>query len=374
MIALTRPFAFRRFVSLASIFVAMICARCGAAFAGARAQEPTIVSIRFQDVPAAEAYAALAKQAGVTIRYGWGPPAGNHRVTATLIHEPFWSAIARIGKTAGMHPTYVRREPAREVWLSPQRVMSTHKPVGTSVDGLFIGTLYDNVDQLLVRAQVDVTRKHTSVLSIGVRAEPKIKPMMLHSIKIDELVDDTGRPLDAEVLYKALIFHDGFVTPYIRLPERPWPRSVGRIRLSGKVLASSKSELAELTDLTLDTPPGVSTAGFRIEAQTRQGARGRKITLCLTRDVEVTPDWLRPSSRLGLLEPIVLDPDGRKFLLHTIDRDWFGRMCRFQLEAEAPNVNKGEKPFGPPHRLLMEVPTEVFEYDVKFEFSDVKLF
>jgi len=94
----------------------------------------------------------------------------------------------------------------------------------------------------------------------------------------------------------------------------------------------------------------------------------------MSREINVSPEWLRPSSRLALLEPIVLDPDNRKYILHTYDRDWFGRMCRFRLEAEAPSVQKGDKPYGPPHRLVMEVPTEVVEYDVRFEFSDVNLF
>jgi hypothetical protein len=370
MVAPTRYFPIRLTLALACL----LTTTNPDASAASRGEDPTIVSMRFRDVAAKDAYAALGAQAGVTIRYSWGAPPEDKRVTATLVHEPFWTAMAKIGKAANMQMTYVRREPGREVWLSPHHVMSHNKPVGTSIDGLFIGTLYDNVSQALLRAPVDPTRKHASDLTITLRAEPKIKAMMWHSLEIDDFVDETGRPLVHRVLSKNPGFHDGSATTILRMNERSWPRRIGRMRVRGKVLASLRSELAELKDLTLDSPPGVSAAGFRIGATTAAGERGRLITLNMTRERHVSPDWLRPSSRLGLLEPIVLDPAGRKYILHAYDRDWFGRMCRFEFEAVAPKPRPGEKPYGPPHRLVMEVPTEVVEYDVQLEFSDVNLF
>jgi hypothetical protein len=366
-----RPFRFIGFV----LFVASLIAGMPRAAHGYdRPEDPTRVSIRFDNVSAKDAFAALAQKAGLSIRYTWGPPLESERITATIVQEPFWSAMARVQKIAHMETTNARREPNREVVLTPHRVMGRNNPVATAVDGLFIATLKDDLGEELFRLKSGPTSKHATQLSISLQAEPKIKPLLWHTIKVEELVDDTGRPLESAALYKAVAFQDGSGTIVFKLKERPWPRKIGRMRVTGKILAAAHTELAEVKDLMSPSPPPLSVGGFRIETATRQGSMGRLITMNMTREFNLTPDWLRPSSRLTLLDPIVIDREGRKFVLHTHDRDWFGRTVRFQLEAAPQKVQKFEKPYGDPYRLLMEIPTDVYEYNVKLEFSDVGLF
>src|SRR5215218_1983750 len=74
-------------------------------------EQPTPVTLHLRDIPAAEAYAQLAKQSKVRIDYSWRPPDAKRRVTLTLVHEPFWQAMARVGKAGGMEIDGLRRRP-----------------------------------------------------------------------------------------------------------------------------------------------------------------------------------------------------------------------------------------------------------------------
>lgn len=362
------------FFGVALLVVLLIAGMPRAALGIDREEDPTRVSIRFDNVSAKDAFAALAKKAGASIRYSWGPPLESERITATIVQEPFWAAMARVQKIAHMETTNARREPKREIVLTPHRVMGRHNPVATAVDGLFIATLQDDLGEELFRLKSGPTTRHATRLSICLQAEPKIKPLLWHTLKMEELVDDTGRSLENSAVYRAVPFQDGTGIIVYKLKERPWPRKIGRMRVTGKILASANTEIAEVKDLMNPSPTPFSAGGFRIETTTRPGSLGRLITMNMTREFNLTPDWLHPASRLTLLDPIVLDRDGRKLLLYTHDRDWFGRTVRFQLEAAPQKVQKFDKPYGDPYRLLMEIPTDVHEYDVKLEFTDVALF
>src|SRR5688500_10096183 len=75
------------------------------------AAEPSLVSLRLRDVPAKDAYLEIAKVSGVRVNSVSSWPGPDKRVSLTLVREPFWEAMARIGAASDMHVRYVRRAP-----------------------------------------------------------------------------------------------------------------------------------------------------------------------------------------------------------------------------------------------------------------------
>lgn len=342
----------------------------------AAAAEPSLVSLRVRDLPVKDAYLEVAKASGVRVESASGWPGPDRRVSLSLMREPFWEAMARIGDASGMHVQYVRRAPEQQVLLTSVKNFGDYQPVARCADGLFLATLLDHVPLADRKRPVDPTRKFASFLSISLLPEPKLRPLLWHSINVEEFVDETGRSIVPGKYPRWTPFprNDGFLP--LNLPERPWPRKIGGLRITSKVLAAAGTETAVVTDLMNGTSPTVTAAGFTIQTTSRDLAGGRRlITMNLTRIGNSTPDWLRPQQRLDLLEPIVLDRDGRVVNFFVRDRDWFGKACRVEVETIPSTRNaRSSRAAGAPHKLLMEIPTDVVEYDVRLEFKDVTLF
>jgi hypothetical protein len=94
--------------------------------------------------------------------------------------------------------------------------------------------------------------------------------------------------------------------------------------------------------------------------------------LNMTRLGAAGPDWLRLAGRVGLLEPVILDENGRRVSSMRTDIDPFGKSCRVFVRTFNPSP-KDPRPVGDPHTLLLEIPTEVEEYDVELQFGDMTL-
>ena len=363
-------------VILVTIAVAVAMVRTARAGSPSQApSEPSLVSLRLRDIPAKEAYAEVAKAAGVRISYSSAWPSDKLRVSLNLVHEPFWQAMAQIGNTSGMHVQHVRRAPQQEVVLIPSNNMKDHRPVARSADGLFFATLIDHARDSERAKPVNPTNRFASFLTVTLVPEPKVRPLLWHSIKVEELVDDTGRAIEPKQYPRTATLLRGQGVLPLHLPERPWPRRIGRMRVTGKVLAATNAEVAEITDLMSATSPTASAAGFRIETTSRDMEDGRRmIRMQLTRTGNA-PEWMRPVARLDLLEPVVMDKQGRYPSFFVLDRDWFGRTCRFDVVVSPPQgKTRSSRQAGPPDRLIMEIPTDVTEYDVRLEFKDVTLY
>lgn len=362
-----------------AIAVAIAMVRTASAAVGSGvAALPSTVSVRGRDMSAKDAYERVAKEAGIRITWYSAPPADDRRVSLNLVHEPFWEAIAQITRTSGMDVNRVRRLPQQEVVLISTAYTGGHKPSAFSADGLFLGTLYDSVSDDDRKKPFDASRKFPSALRIYLLSEPKVRGLLWHTVKIESLIDDTGRGIQpARPFSHAIPFAHGSAMLAVDLPERPWPRKLGRMVITGKVLAAGNSETAVITDLASDNSPPVDAGGFHIETSSRNLSDGtRLITMNLTRQGNTAPAWLRPSSRIDLLEPTVFDKQGRVENTYVRDNDWFGKAFRMETVVTPP-MSKQRNPNsdpGPAHKLMLELPTDVVEYDVRLEFKDVTLF
>jgi hypothetical protein len=335
---------------------------------------PVPVTLRLRDVPAREAYAALAKQTDFRIGYTWGPPPDDRRVTLNLVHEPFWEALVRINKSVGMEIAWVRRSPRWEIALVPGKYQRSQHAVGSVADGVFVATLSDRTSDKDFRAPVDPTKSVATRLEIKLWAEPKVRGMYWHSIKIEEFVDETGRPIERKAVPRSIPFKDGLGYMIIDLRERPWPRRIGKLLLTSKVVTAVKSDVAEITDLQLDESPAIEAGGFRIETRSAEFPKGRHITLNLTPLGVDLPDWMRLHGSNYLFEPIGVDSAGRRLGMFVYGRTALGQNRRLQMQVTTPDRRPNEIVYGQPEKLYMDLPTELADYDVKLEFTDVKLY
>src|SRR5687768_2689494 len=91
------------------------------------------------------------------------------------------------------------------------------------------------------------------------------------------------------------------------------------------------------------------------------------------------PGVAPPAGRLRLLQPVLVDREGRVVPASVQNVNWSGRTGSLMLETTpSPPAPAAGQPapvaaFGAPERLLMEIPTEVAEFDVRLEFEDVPL-
>jgi hypothetical protein len=76
-----------------------------------------------------------------------------------------------------------------------------------------------------------------------------------------------------------------------------------------------------------------------------------------------------------VLDPVVLDEEGRRVNAPPAEFRATGRSCHILLKLglPAPSFGAVTKPPGEPHRLLLDIPTDVTDYDVRLHFSDLTL-
>jgi hypothetical protein len=349
-----------------------------AALAGTRAQSQGVTSLRVQNATPAEAYAALGGQTRVAFDFdpSWPPPA-DVRLSARVIQEPFWVALAAINGPAGMHVDHVQRQPAPCVRIVPTRDQPGRRSYVSCVDGPFLGEL-TSLPRSAEAGQGLKPGATAPQLFLRLYAEPAMRALLCYGIQVDELIDDSGRALEHRGFgHSPLPFERGAAGVLFRLSPRPDPLRIARMKLSATVLAAVRSEVAEVEGLSAGNPRPADVAGFRVETSGVPGQAGRPplLKINLTRTAANGPDWLKPASRLRLLEPVVLDAAGRRVPARMQALNWSGRSGSILLDVDPPPAAApGQAPaFGAPHRLLMEIPTDVAEYDVRLEFNEVPL-
>jgi hypothetical protein len=327
-----------------------------------------LVSLNARDVPVADAYAMLAKAAGVRLRLKRGVT-DDRRISFSIISEPFWVALERVNQKAGMHVGKVVQDDGPEVTLLPASITSDMRTITSAVDGPFLGALTERAvargNDKSPAAAVD------HLMWLEVQPDPRLKAMMFKDFKIDELIDESGRAISAGASTKAFAFQDGRVSLGIRM-QNP-PRLIGRMKLSGQAMVATRWDTIEVNNLGSDEPSTTSAPGFRIVSRARPRGNVRHVTLELTRTGQSGPLWLKEPTRIVLLKPVIFDRRNRPLQTNLYDTDWFGKMFRIELDAASPSYEPTAPKPSDADRLRLELPTDVKFYDLHWEFTNVTL-
>ena len=376
----------RRVVRIALVTAALACGfeAHRVALAAPSNQAATVVSLNLRGVPASKAYAELAREAGMAFAFKPEPVWGQRDeplVTARLIQEPFWAAIDQLNRQSGLVVHHIARQPAPVVTLYRPQKPGNFGELQTYATGAFYSTLLDHTVFSRPPRSQQPRRGHRR-LAVRLDAEPKLRPLFWHSMQVEELIDGNGRHIPHLVLLnhsapRMVPFYGGPASISLRV-EGPTdgPLRISRFNVTGKVMASRRPDVAEVTGLNSSSPRPGYAGGFRVEAENVTTAQGRLLRVSLTRaSGDDGPDWLRPATRMYVLDPVVLDNKNRRVNASPVDFRVAGRSCHMLLKVTPPNSPAGtaKDRAGEPHRLLLDIPSDVTDYDVRLHFTDVTM-
>ncbi len=170
--------------------------------AAAKALSPTIVSAKFENLPALKAFAELAKLSGYTIEPygGGGNPTKYANVTATITNQPFWAAMREVCTRGNVSLYYYSDDEPGKILLMPSNYGQQHMmKAATSIQGPYMSvvTSINRVNTVNMGTPSETDRKVD--LQIHTFAEPKARPIQYsYQPTIDEAVDDNGNSMVPE--------------------------------------------------------------------------------------------------------------------------------------------------------------------------------
>jgi hypothetical protein len=339
--------------------------------------QPTLVTLKLNDITPQQAFEELAKTSGIELiaqpRF-WQKDAPN--VSLDLDKQPFWLALKDLCSKTGVSLKYETSSPKPRILLSRDNPAWTRYPSVAS--GPFLVSLIglQRTSTVDMRKPDDVQR--TTIVRISVFCEPKIR-LLRGSLyaKIDQAEDDKGHsllPKEKEPADQPM----NFVTSwsYTLEGKLEYPNEAGSkipiLKASANFLAQTASETIELP---IDEP-----RAFKDVSRT---VAGRKLTFRELRrtdqEWEAVVTFARDSLPQDQWENAVFP--GHTLTLadaqnQSITAKGFGLGGKAN---EATFVFKFEKdgPRGPrvgkPTKLTWEIPTQTQPLPLTFEFRDVKL-
>ena len=341
---------------------------------------PTRITLHLDETPAPEAFAALARQLHQEIILDppelWkGKP--SPRITINADSVSFWEVMRQISRQAGVEPDFSDNGRFKLI---------------EAVDGKWATTPAVSVGPLLVQAvrivqtrTVEFARPQspevTCALSLNVLSEPKMRIIAEGcSINIESAVDEKNQSLLSE---------DAEDPPFSPIGDntRVWETEVDLLRpaKSGLKIARLKGTIhllipAKIETLNVPTILNVSdleqtVCGRRLTLHSAQKVKGGyEVQVSLFRNGLNDAKWKQWKNPREMVR--LVDSNGLQIYFSgvtaTVDEE---QQCSLTLHFENPNnmPNGGEGPVGPPVSLVWEVPAELRELQVPFEFRDLPL-
>ena len=166
----------------------------------AKSLSATLVSARFENTPALEAFAELTKKTGYAIQpyeMGSGNQTKYGRVTANIVDQPFWFAVREICTRANVSLYYYGDSEPDTIQLMPSNYGQQHATkAAASIQGPYMTVInhlqrVNNVDM----AEPEKVDRRVN-FQIHTFAEPKARPTQYaYQPVIDEAVDENGNSM-----------------------------------------------------------------------------------------------------------------------------------------------------------------------------------
>lgn len=340
------------------------------------ATRASLVTLRGDKMPLAEALAEIAKQTGNPItdhRATFGQQQDARRVSVEFDKTPYWRALDNVLDQAGL--TLYGFAGERGAFVVKGASGAGQRSAKACYAGMF------RLDPLRFEAQRDLRNEKLGALRLVMEVswEPRLQPFaILQPLADVSAVGDAGQaivPLSQRAQPETLI-REGFSTTELEIPFELPGRGTEKISvLKGKLVALVPGPL---TDFRFDTLP-LAAAGARPKAiEQRQG--GTIVTLDEVRknndvwEARLRVRFEAPSTALESHRGWILEnqaafedadgnriePGGLEQTLHT--KDEIGINYLFDL------------PDGPQHvSFVYRTPLVVLELPVEYEFRDLDL-
>jgi hypothetical protein len=166
----------------------------------AKALSATLVSARFENTPALDAFAELTKKTGYAIQpyeMGGGNQTKYGRVTVNIVNQPFWFAVREICTRANVSLYYYGDSEPDTIQLMPSNYGQQHAmKAAVSIQGPYMTVInhLQRVNNVNMAEPEKVDRRVN--FQINTFAEPKARPTQYaYQPVIDEAVDENGNSM-----------------------------------------------------------------------------------------------------------------------------------------------------------------------------------
>jgi hypothetical protein len=362
--------------------------RAGAAEALGRiaATAPTLVTLNMKDVPADQAFAALAQEAVVPMHIHHVPGrlnvpdallrAQQTRITVAADRQPFFAVLRDLCAATDIRP---------QRWKDENGYLFLHGGGGawsksfTTVQGAFA------VHASMIKRDVYAPLGNggrggeaETALRLDAMAEPRIPLLYVKDLKVTACVDDAGRALLALPVRKPEESGPSENVWGLWVRVTPTPESRRIVRMSGSVtfVVASCGEAIEVQDVLQANKPERHAGGVRIalrSCQLKYKNEHAAVSVLIYRDGRDDDDWEELSKRVRLFPPRLLDREGVKLSPWAVqtERDAEGLVLQVMYRCQ---VWDGDVLLTKtPNTLSWDVPVRVEEVPVEFKFEDVPL-
>lgn len=338
---------------------------------------PTRVSLEFNNAHPRDVLAALAKQAGVAVRTSpknlWEhqefPP-----ITISVKDVTYFAALKEVSEKTGLNIQRASAEQALTVSQAAFRQWHTY-PMFESGQFLIVAQSLYRAHAMDPAAPQETTR--TCTLRMTLYTEPKVRLLRASSLAtIERAVDENGKsllgtPTTSTTPDRTSVYNPGVWSVSASLSPGPDAgRKIAVLKgvVRGAVQGQAKS--VEFDNILAARNVSKVNAGCTLTVkEVRKISTSYTLTLNLKREKDA-PAVLRELSPTQHIK--LVDAEGRALMRRTYANPPSGDSVDFTLNFAQDDFAAGDQT-GEPVKLVWEVPVEVREIEIPFEFRDIPL-
>ena len=332
----------------------------------------TRVSMSLKAASPKEVFSELARQSDAQLRTYpkdlWESRTWDD-VDVDLKGVTFWSAIKELGDKTSL--SLQRPGPDREMVIS-----QLAGPGWRELPGCESGVFYVSVGSVYRQQNIDLTTneiKRTCNLRLTLYAEPKVRVLRGPSMTvITEAIDENGvslNPQSSASDRNPNTGHWSWPIPATLAPPANVGKRIALLRGTSKLLVQTRSQVVEVPDILHAAAPVREAAGrqLRIRSVSRNSTETFTVSATLTRLEGESVPW----ADINFLNTFRLyDADGNPLARRNYGTTTAGASNTLDLSMV---FARDEGQTGEPTKLVWEVPTEMAEITVPFEFRNLPL-
>ena len=331
---------------------------------------PSLITLRVSGATAADVVKSIGEQAYANLPVYPTELLNQDRfpkVTLDLDHVPFWDAMRELGNQINID--YLSDNQELRITRGPGRL-----PAGTISHGAF-----------LLTARAETMRRGMS-LELDVYPEPKITILRTTDLKLDKAVDDQGNPLTSQS-GRGFRGRGGFGRFGGYNPVRSGPRTVsgifqrppdadkiGELRGQFTVCVLGGTTRWEIAD-----PLSLSSVSRTIDAipVTLESFTGKGETYSLKATIPF--GWSGSDPQIAEVLDLmkherlrVYDAAGRQLTAGSPDHTPGSETTEIEVIFSTRSL-VGEKPTGPPAKLVWDIPEKTRDVIIPFRFKNIPI-
>jgi hypothetical protein len=337
----------------------------------------TLLSLKLNEVPAADAFATLLAEAGLSLE-------GRSRqlliprekpVTLNLEERPFWQALKEL-----CDKTQVDVDEVQENGLLRLRDAAAKPGVAPWAVNGPAALIINRIDARRTLSYMRAFEPDsTCTFAIRPLAEGSFKPRLYRIERVEPTVTDAQEPV---TLFEQYFSSNYFAHPawrqhafMLKMPEVMRGRKLPRLTVTVRYVMELQTKTLEIDNLLQAAGAEHDVVNFKFkvaEAAPTQASRF-KFTFELSRAGRPAQEWREFADLSTQFTPKILDADGKPLQMLSGGGGGGPDMRRFDQTVTTQRGAGGGAVSGPPHKLVWEYPVDAKTLDVKFEFTDVPI-